>query len=930
MIYRNIFLLILILNGNRVLCQEFGGNPASQKWKQVDTRQARIIFPPGLDSQATRIASVLSYINDITLRSIGNRQARVNVVLQSQTTISNAYVGLGPFRSEFFLTPPQNSFEIGSLPWADQLSIHEFRHVQQYNNFNVGLSKVFRTLFGEEGQALANGATVPNWFYEGDAVFNETYVSAQGRGRLPYFHNAYRSLWKAGKNYGWMKLRNGSYKDFIPDHYALGYLMVAYGREKYGHDFWKNVTHDAASFKGLFYPFQKAIEKYAGKKYPAFRREALDYFRKQQPVISGGRNDGYYNEEFPAVIDDHSIVFVKSSYSKVHHFVIRRGTVEKKIRTRDLSLDNQFSYRNGKIVYASYRPDIRRGYRDFSEIQLLDVHSGTQKTITRKSKYFAPDISSDGSKIVAVHVLPGGKSGLQLLDAGNGSVMSALPNPENLFFTYPKFAGQDKVVTAARNMAGQMSVLFIDVKDGSSRILLPYSYNIIGFPSVSGDTIYFTASHGSEDRVFAYLLQSSQLFQVVTPAHPKGIGQYQPDGRNGLTWSTFTEAGYRVERAPTAALHWMPIPVDKFGSDLPTFGISQLGPPLLANVKDSSFPVSKYSRSRGLFNFHSLEPLIDDPDYTISIVGENILNTLQSQLSFTYNRAEQFKKLSAGFINGSWFPLLSAGIDYTIDRRGLYRGKAIYWNETEPSAGITIPVNVSRGRSVTNISVGSRYVYNNSAITGIYKDSINNSSYSYLSNTFSFSNQVQKAKQNIFPKMAQTLSLGYRHALSSLEGWQFTGNANLYVPGLFTNHNMALNGAYLRKDSTGQINFSSGFPFSRGYSSVNLYEMVKWGVNYHFPLLYPDAGFANIAYLLRVRANIFYDHTNVNDFFANGNQFKANFRSAGTEIYFDTKWWNDVPVSFGVRYSYLLDDDLFGSTGKNRWEIILPVNLLRY
>jgi hypothetical protein len=37
-------------------------------------------------------------------------------VLQNQTTISNAYVGLGPFRSEFFLTPAQNSFELGSLP----------------------------------------------------------------------------------------------------------------------------------------------------------------------------------------------------------------------------------------------------------------------------------------------------------------------------------------------------------------------------------------------------------------------------------------------------------------------------------------------------------------------------------------------------------------------------------------------------------------------------------------------------------------------------------------------------------------------------------------------------------------------------------------------------------------------------------------------
>ncbi len=114
-------------------------------------------------------------------KTIGDQQRKINIVLQNQTTISNGYVGLGPFRSEFYMTPDQNSFDLGSLPWPDQLTIHEYRHVEQYNNFNVGLSKAMRTLFGEEGQALANNAAIPNWFYEGDAVFNETNLSRQGR-----------------------------------------------------------------------------------------------------------------------------------------------------------------------------------------------------------------------------------------------------------------------------------------------------------------------------------------------------------------------------------------------------------------------------------------------------------------------------------------------------------------------------------------------------------------------------------------------------------------------------------------------------------------------------------------------------------------------------------------------------------------------------
>src|SRR4029077_8786616 len=170
-----------------------------------------------MDSTAIRVAEVETWLDKRTQETIGNRNKKINLVLQNQTTISNAYVALGPFRSEFFLTPLQNSFELGSLPWTDQLAIHEFRHVQQYNNFNVGLSNLLRILFGDEGQALANNAGIPNWFFEGDAVFNETNVSRQGRGRLPFFYKDFRSLWQADKKYSWMKLRNGSYKDFIPD-----------------------------------------------------------------------------------------------------------------------------------------------------------------------------------------------------------------------------------------------------------------------------------------------------------------------------------------------------------------------------------------------------------------------------------------------------------------------------------------------------------------------------------------------------------------------------------------------------------------------------------------------------------------------------------------------------------------------------------------
>ncbi len=931
---KKIFFFCLIFISSHLQAQRFGGNPPSVKWMQVNSEAARVIFPSGLDSQAQRIANIINGYNTASHQTIGDKQKKIDIVLQNTTTISNAYVALGPRRSEFFLTPLQNSFDIGSLPWPDQLAIHEYRHVQQYNNFDVGLSRLLHVLFGEEGQALANGAAIPNWLFEGDAVYNETNTSKQGRGRLPYFFKDYRSLWQANKNYSWMKLRNGSYKDFIPDHYALGYLMIAYGREKYGDDFWKNVTHDAAAYKGFFYPLQNAIKKYSGKNYVAFRNDALNYFKKElnaeNPVASNPTsNAAYKNEEYPAFINDSTIVFVKSSYKHIPAFVIRKGFEEKKIRTKNVSLDNYFSYRNGKIVYSSYRSDIRWSYKDYSNIEILDVRTGKQKTLTKRAKLFAPDINDDGSKVVAVNVAPGGKSNLQILNASDGKVITTVPNPAKLFYTYPKFYTDVEIVSPVRNPAGQMALAMINTATGNTSYLTPFSYNAIGFPSLARDTIYFTASQQKEDKLFAYILSTQKIFQLGIAGD--GIGYYQPSAINKkIAWTTFTADGYRLQESNVNSIQWKTITTGEFIQPLSNFdvpSVDKTNANLLSKVPNKTLEVSRYSKFTGLFNFHSIEPTVDDPEYALTLIGENVLNTMQSQLSFSYNRSEKWKRVGLNEVYGGLFPYLSAGVNYTIDRRGRYHNKIVYWNELEPYAGINFPLNLSKGRSTTTLNFGTSFVYNQTNFQGTYKDTFGTLSYSYLSNFLTFTNQIQRAKQNIFPRLAQTLTLRYKDALGNHGDWQFLANGYLYLPGLLTNHNIVLNGAYQR-DTLFSINFSSGFPFSRGYASENLHEMFKWGVNYHLPLFYPDAGFANIIYLLRARANLFYDFTHVNDHYSNGTPFRVDFRSAGAELYFDTKWWNEYAVTFGIRYSYLLDPDVFGGAGRNRWELILPVNLL--
>ncbi|MEJ7673188.1 MAG: hypothetical protein WKF59_10860 [Chitinophagaceae bacterium] len=66
-----------------------------------------------------------------------------------------------------------------------------------------------------------------------------------------------------------------------------------------------------------------------------FRNDALGYFKnkfdpKNEKQKLSASHKKFINEEYPAYINDSTIVFVKSSFEKIHSFIIRNGKDEKK------------------------------------------------------------------------------------------------------------------------------------------------------------------------------------------------------------------------------------------------------------------------------------------------------------------------------------------------------------------------------------------------------------------------------------------------------------------------------------------------------------------------------------------------------------------------------------------------------------------------
>lgn len=200
-------------------------NPLSVKWSYIESGGYKIIFPVTLEKEAQRMANTLPYIYPKVGYGLGQEKTSIPLLLQSYGTVANGFVQLAPRKSEFYTTPPQY---FDSQDWLNNLAVHELRHIAQFDKLTGNQKKPFPELV----YFAYFGAGIPIWFFEGDAVVNETALTLAGRGRQPQWIMPYRTTLLEGKKLSYSKAYLGSNKDVTPGYYQTGYLMVADMKKK--------------------------------------------------------------------------------------------------------------------------------------------------------------------------------------------------------------------------------------------------------------------------------------------------------------------------------------------------------------------------------------------------------------------------------------------------------------------------------------------------------------------------------------------------------------------------------------------------------------------------------------------------------------------------------------------------------------------------
>jgi hypothetical protein len=911
--YLGLFSILLFLAAKTALNAQFfdtGEDPASLKWLQIKTGRFTLIYPESYGEQGPKFASSLDAALDKITPLYPSIKTSYPVVIHNHTTFSNGYVAWAPRRMEIYPTPEQNTIP---LDHAEQLALHETTHIMQMYSLRKGFSSVMSRIAGEQFTGLIS-AYLPMWFLEGDAVLAESLLSPSGRGRTPSFLKQIKAISaEKGMIYSYDKMLNGSFRNYVPDHYQFGYQMTAWSVSKYGHKLWNNVLAYTAKFPFTAVPVNLSLSRDAGLTRSSLFSETFNTLGtiwkkedsasgyKSYPSFNPEKGDEYVNYYSPVEIGRDSIVAIKTSFYAPTSFVLV-NTAEKTERRIHVpgSMYPWFlsASSNGKIAWVEVQPDPRWENRDFSVIKVKSLSSGKVVQLSRNSRYLAATISPDGRFVAASENSVGNRNRLVILDAFNGQVIKSSEVPGNAYPQRPQWSDSGNSITIISLDSEGEGIMSYTPEEDKWETLKKPGRDDLQAAFTRNDTLFYVSSESGTDNI-CFITPDGGSYALTNSR----FGAYDPflSGRK-IWFSDYSASGYSLC-------------MTEIGGAVSSAGKPSSPASLIINRFDtlkgknqgaagnvySPVPYRKWLHPLRIHSwmpfYADIEQIQSDPlaiSPGLTLMSQNILSTVISTAGYEYKDGRHL--FHSGVTLKGWYPVFESELDYGYENLVSKTGNQV-----------GDPVNVNPGFRITN-SVSVPLSFSSGRFSQFFWSSLSarySNSYVYLIETgkydlgqtqvtarLYFSNTHMSAARDIYPKWAQVADLSFISFPSDRDiyGPMTSFKSALYFPGFFRNHGIRFRFEYDRQEPVKLLLYNRA-TWPRGYENIISLDYRFFSTDYTLPLFYPDLNLPSFLYLKRIRGTLFYDYASGKD-----NQYldlkvfhgyKENFSSFGAELLSD-------------------------------------------
>ncbi len=915
---------------------DIGQDRWSINWRQARTENFRVIFPDYYDKNAIQTAVMLEQWRIPASRSLRVIPPYTPVVLHTGNVYSNAFTIWAPRRLEFLTIPPQ---DIYGQSWLEQLVLHEYRHIAQISKVNQGFTKTLSYIFGQQAAPAIIGLFVPPWFMEGDAVAVETGLTHTGRGRVADFAMPLKAQLKEKGAYHYTKATLGSYKDFTPNHYILGYHIVATARSEYGIDIWNSALNRTGRKPYTLNPFSKGIKLIAGTNKKGLYNKSMMHLDSlwDEPQVIRNFNPLTITEQSVYTNYTHpfkfmgGIIALKQSLKDIHRFVfIDSIGNEELIYTPGFLFNDEVAFNGKWISWTERRPHVRWDLQAYSTLVLLDPASDEVIKIKTRSRLFAPTVSPDNSSIVTSEVTEAGTNYLTFLNL-SGNITLQVPSINNMFISSPSWSPDNNEVVCILTGDNGKQLAIYSIADSTIKTITPVISDEIADPQHLGDRIIFNMDVEEKNEICSFIPGIKEIMVLTNSMFGTKHPYIGKSNGNILLLSYYTSDGYRIVEMQSAQQTQRSITWNN-NNRWPLATALGIQENALAEttLPDESMTITDYSKTGNLFNFHSWAPVyvkVDDQEVSpgVSIMSQNLLSTLFLTAGYDYNLEEEAGKWRAELSWRGWFPEINTAFSYGGRSSSGILNDTVYnneWNEASWDLSIGQWLSTYSGQ----YSYGAYFEVRHQLINRIRINTTHHAfgdgiigAFDYRAYGYILSKQ---AYRDLAPPLGLTVNIHYKNSpygdyqpgdLSSVQ-------TRIYLPGLIKNHSFQLFAALQQLNPTEEgYRFSADIGLPAGYNQRIPNKMLRLRPSYSLPIAYPDFNVGTAFYLKRIRGTAFYDHA----FDLNTNN-KA-WSSIGADLLADFHLLSlPAPLSAGFRSAYLTE------TGNMHFSLIFSFDLSEY
>jgi hypothetical protein len=884
-------------------------------WKQIEDDNFRVVYPDYIEAKAQYIVNLLNHYQTKVSDTYDKVPDKLTLILRPELSVPNGFVTLGPRRSEWFTSASFTPF-VGSLDWYQSLAIHEYRHVVQLDYLNRSNVRVGHFLFGDTITSVLMNIIMPNWYFEGDAVWTETVLSNAGRGRSPRFSNRLKALVQSGQTPKYDDLLAGDYTTNLPNLYVYGYYLITRAYKVYGKKVWKEVAAIASDSPINPFAFYNAFYNVTSKNFDEFYSETMLELQLQWGKTQESNSKKLYTTYSSPIENNEGLFYLKKDLDSYWGLYKQHNNQEVKIDDFNVITSlSKVDLSEKNFLYTQVLPDSRYSFKSYTDLFLYDLNSKKNNQITKNKRIYHPKFNNDASQILALEYTDKNIWQLVVMDL-KGSVIKIVPSRPGQQITEAVWKNDNELIAFTLQQNGMKQISHIDLNTNLFTSLTQPTRNNLYSLAYYEDAVYFEADDKGVNNILKFdLIEKS--FSRCTHAN---IGAHTPSIYNGrLSYVQEIASGKElVQKSIGCELIEENIldfeyyigesPSDNFHESVPVTieGFEKLS---ATTLSPSEYPVMENALTPHSWSF------IGGRGSEVSIQTSNYLNTFNLTGSIGESSEESKPFASLALAYSKYYPIFILDLGYA-GRRQDGDIKDSEWEERNAGLSILLPYISRNGlyNILHTLNLNTSYISvgdNDNA----FSDELDGENLAHSGFELKLSVFKSLRSREIKPSFGMAYSLNYKDfkTSQSLESKSYFASTDLtiYLPGIIKNHSFSITSLleYRPEDRSKyqtQDNYvpTLGYTFSRGFAYEFTPRFTKTSLDYTLPLEYPKDGLGNWLYLNRISANLFYDHTYSE--FLDG---AKTLVSKGIELNFESLTVRKFHLNYGLRYLHKQNDD---------------------